>query len=556
MKSEFCSLHSTFQTRINLKDEQTIILSRMAEHLSRVERHLYADYMKGHKLTALKSAYIKQHGLSARQFNAIRVSLEGKIDSILELSKTYIADTQSQIKKLNKAIASKQRFIARALEKERPDKALIQKSRTIIHQKKQKIYRKTLKIEQLTAQQRSKKPSICFGSKKLFNAQHHLTDNGYNTHQQWLSDWQGKRASQFFLLGSKDETSGCQSCVATLNDDGTINLRVLIPEALRGNKQNKHLLLDNVRFQYGQDVITQALLENQSRPAFIQQTKDVIAKRNQVLSERKLMGPPESLTRIRPYITYPGQALSYRFLKDGKGWRVFISLEQKKKLRVTSETSNGVIGVDINEHHLAVTEINRHGNFIKTQNIPCSTYGKSTEQAKAIIGDACKVVTQWAITTHKPVVIEQLEFAQKKQQLDKESGRYKRMISSLAYNQIKKTIRSQLFRSGVAVYFVNPAYSSLIGRFKFAKQFNLSVHGAAALVIARRYYKFNEIMPECLSTDIKGAHVTSVAPVKDASRNVWAHWAKLQRVYKQAVREAHVWKLPLPPKVVECSIPF
>jgi len=84
----------------------------------------------------------------------------------------------------------------------------------------------------------------------------------------------------------------------------------------------------------------------------------------------------------------------------------------------------------------------------------------------------------------------------------------------------------------------------------------LSVHGAAALVIARRYYRFNEIMPACLLTDIKGVHVTSVAPVKDASKNVWAHWAKLQRIYKQAVREAHVRKLPQLSKSVECSHSF
>jgi len=556
MKSENISSHSTYQTRINIDDDQEMVLSKMADHLSRVERHLYADYRKGKKLTSLKSQYIKVYQISGRQFNAIRISLEGKMDSILELGKTYIDDTQSQIKKLQKAIASKQRFIAKEQKKETPNKESIKRSRLIIHQKKQKIHRKTLKIEKLIAQQKSKKPSLCFGSKRLFNAQHHLIDNGYDNHSQWLSDWQSKRASQFFVLGSKDETSGCQSCVATLNDEGTINLRVLIPEALRQSKQNKYLLLANVHFQYGQEAITEALIENFSRPEFIRQSKEKVKYRNQVLTEHRLAGPPESLSRIRPQVIYPGRALSYRFLKDTKGWRVFVSLEQQKQSTITSTTSDGVLGIDINEHHLAVTEINRHGNFIKTQNIPCSTYGKNTEQAKAIIGDACKMITQWAVEVQKPIVIEQLNFAQKKQQLDKEMGRYKRMLSSLSYNKIKQTLRSQLFRNGVALYSVNPAYSSLIGRFKFAKQFNLSVHGAAALVIARRYYRFNEIMPACLLTDIKGVHVTSVAPVKDASKNVWAHWAKLQRIYKQAVREAHVRKLPQLSKSVECSHSF
>jgi hypothetical protein len=51
-------------------------------------------------------------------------------------------------------------------------------------------------------------PRICFGSRKLFNAQHHLQANGFDSHDDWLATWREKRDSQFFVLGSKDE-SGC-----------------------------------------------------------------------------------------------------------------------------------------------------------------------------------------------------------------------------------------------------------------------------------------------------------------------------------------------------------
>ena len=37
---------------------------------------------------------------------------------------------------------------------------------------------------------------------------------------------------EFFVLGSKDERAGCQLCVATVQDDGTLTLRLRLPDAL------------------------------------------------------------------------------------------------------------------------------------------------------------------------------------------------------------------------------------------------------------------------------------------------------------------------------------
>ena len=56
----------------------------------------------------------------------------------------------------------------------------------------------------------------------------------------------------------------------------------------------------------------------------------------------------------------------------------------------------GAIGVDLNTDHLAVSEIDRFGNFVRSYKIPCVTYGKPTNQRKAIIGDAVKEVVEIA----------------------------------------------------------------------------------------------------------------------------------------------------------------
>ena len=115
-------LTSTYQTRINISASDESVLDTMAQHFSKVERKLYADFMKGKKITQLKSQYLQQYGISARHFNAIRINLEGKIDSILALNKTYIKDTESAIKKLEKAIASKSRFINKETKSKSPNK--------------------------------------------------------------------------------------------------------------------------------------------------------------------------------------------------------------------------------------------------------------------------------------------------------------------------------------------------------------------------------------------------------------------------------------------------
>ena len=73
---------------------------------------------------------------------------------------------------------------------------------------------------------------LCFGSRKLWRKQHHLEQNGYASHEEWQQDWRDVRSNEFFVLGSRDETAGCQLCVAAINDDGTLTLRLRMPDGL------------------------------------------------------------------------------------------------------------------------------------------------------------------------------------------------------------------------------------------------------------------------------------------------------------------------------------
>ena len=79
--------------------------------------------------------------------------------------------------------------------------------------------------------------------------------------------------------------------------------------------------------------------------------------------------------------------------------------------------------------------------------------------------------------------------------MEGESRRYSRMLSSFSYGKVKAYFVSRGYRQGVEVHQVNPAFSSVIGRVKFMERYGLSVHQAAALVLARRLLGCSERIP-------------------------------------------------------------
>ena len=81
---------------------------------------------------------------------------------------------------------------------------------------------------------------------------------------------------------------------------------------------------------------------------------------------------------------------------------------------VVTDRARGAIGVDLNADHLAVSETDGSGNWLKSWRVPLVTYGKSQHQAQALIGDAVAGIVAYARDAGKPIVLEKLDFRQKK----------------------------------------------------------------------------------------------------------------------------------------------
>lgn len=454
----------TYQARISPILEEDDLLGAYAGLFGKAQRALFAKLSSGGDTVKLKQQFLPKFGITARQFNALSTELKGKISSIKERRAGLIKESEQRIsraKKVLKKIAN-------------PEKR---------HNKKRRIETLQSRLAVMKADHSAGKVRLCFGSKKLFNAQFHLQDNGYADHAEWLSDWQDTRNSQFFVLGSKDETIGCQGCVATVAENGSITLRLRLPDAHSGN--GKYLTFNGIRFEHGHEAIVAAIGRNLSS------NKD------------------------------KWQAISYRFLRDDKGWRVFVTAAVPEVNRI-SDSRLGVIGIDINADHIAVTETDRFGNPVEFFTVLCVTYGHTSDQRSAIIGDAVRQVMAFVVDRKKPVVMEKLDFQKKKSTLERQSAKYARMLSALAYTQIQTTIRARAFDGGIEVFEVNPAYTSVIGQYKFKDRYGLSAHNAAALVIGRRSLGFSETLPSQV-------HVTLPPSVRNRSRHVWAKWAVVSR---------------------------
>ena len=497
-------LVSTYQTRIaDYCDMEPThgeaALAAYAELYGGVQRKLFADFSAGELPASLKKVYLQRYGIPARMFNGVRVSLEGKVSSVRE---TMVLRRDGL-----------QRRIARA-ERE-VEKAVKGDCWAQVHHKRRRLANLRFRLAGLEADVAAGRVRLCFGSKRLWRKQYELHANGYGSHEEWLVYWRDSRSDEFFVLGSRDETAGCQLCVATIAEDGSLNLRVRMPDAL-AEQHGKYLLIQNVRFAYGHEQVLAALQSNAEYAGYQRQHGEKEARSTNL-----------------------GQAISYRFKRDGRGWRVFVSTNMMD-VPVVTDRRRGAIGVDLNADHLAVAETDASGNCPNAWRVPLVPYGRSTHQTEALIGDAVASVVAYARSSGKPIVIERLDFRQKKTVLEGTSRRYSRMLSSFSYGKVKAYFVSRGHRQGVEIHQVNPAYSSVIGRVKFMERYGLSVHQAAALVLARRLLGCSERIPRLRVCPVgNSVHVAFTVPARKRVKHVWTYWGAISGQLRPALAAHH-----------------
>ena len=223
-------------------------------------------------------------------------------------------------------------------------------------------------------------------------------------------------------------------------------------------------------------------------------------------------------------------------------WYVLVTINRNLEVTVGDSVNpflHGALGVDLNQDHIATACIDPSGNPVKDamRDIPLDLYDLSSEQSKARMGEAVKAVVQEAVDRRVPIVIEkELDFTRKLAQLAERMGpkakRHAKRLSAFAYALFRRMLISRAARFGVRLVEVDPAYTSHVGRCWCMRPLGISVHRAAAVMIARRGMGLSEevrIPGEVLLAD--GERVTLAPPARmgqrsgeDRARHVRRHW--------------------------------
>jgi len=103
-------LPATYQTRIRSFAGVDLVsgdelLWAYADLYSRVQRRLFADAASGRSPASLKANYLRRYRMPARMFNAVRVSLEGKIASVREQQLLLRDELQGRISRSQEQMA-------------------------------------------------------------------------------------------------------------------------------------------------------------------------------------------------------------------------------------------------------------------------------------------------------------------------------------------------------------------------------------------------------------------------------------------------------------------
>ncbi|MDI6823840.1 MAG: transposase [Bacillota bacterium] len=459
----------TFEAKI--KDVSLYpLLEAFAALFGRVERALFRDHcVRGEPLADCKRRYLPLFGITARMFNAVAFVLEGKVKAARESQRRHLRTLRNQIRALEGSLAELGDRLGRAWAPGSKWRLRFQ-----IHQKKRRLDCLKARLARVEADLDRVVPPLCFGSGRLFRAQFHLGENGYSSREEWLQRWLSARSSGFLCVGSRDETSGNQTC--TLFPDGSIRLRV--PDCLVPTF-GRWVMIRGVRFRRGEEALRHAISA--------------------------------------------GQAITYCFFrrqKKGKVvWYLGATVDQSPSPLVT-DPARGALGVDLNPHLLAVAQVDRYGNPVAWRHLPLRLHGRRRVQVTAALGDAVAEVVAWARAEGIPIVVEELDFGKKRAELRERNPRYARLLSAFSYRKFWLLLHSRAAREGVEVIARDPALTSVIGEVKFGPGYGLSPHAAAAVAIARRGLGFGERFR---------SRSALVLPARNRTRHVWGDWRRLSR---------------------------
>ncbi|WP_066353927.1 hypothetical protein, partial [Fervidicola ferrireducens] len=223
-------------------------------------------------------------------------------------------------------------------------------------------------------------------------------------------------------------------------------------------------------------------------------------------------------------------AYTVRVVRKNGRFDCFISFPLGDDVPVNKDLP--MAGIDLNPDVVAVTVALPDGNFHISRCFRCpELVYVSHEKREWIAGNLAKDIAEWLESLGiKQVALEELSFAQYHDT--------NRLFNRVTHNFCKRLLFNRIVvalrKRGIAVFTVSARFTSLIGYFKYSRDYGLSAHQGAAFVIARRALGFTEKVPKEI--------LNRLSP-----KEGWQHfklWGKLSGLFraarKRAVRNGHM----------------
>ena len=96
-------MQATYQTRMLCDDAA---LSAYAAMYGRVQRRLFAEVSSGRSAASMKRDCVREYGIPARMFNAVRVSLEGKVSGARESQLLHAETLKGLVRRAGRELAN------------------------------------------------------------------------------------------------------------------------------------------------------------------------------------------------------------------------------------------------------------------------------------------------------------------------------------------------------------------------------------------------------------------------------------------------------------------
>ncbi|MGI5195745.1 IS200/IS605 family accessory protein TnpB-related protein [Streptomyces sp. CA-288835] len=288
------------------------------------------------------------------------------------------------------------------------------------------------------------------GGKRLANARHHLEAAGLSE-QQWREHWQ---AARMFLTADGESGKRFGNETIRITDTGQLSLKLPAPLAHRANAPHGRYVLD-------------------ATVAFKHRGREW---RDRITANR---------------------AVAYRIHHDVLRGRWYVTASWQRAavpvLPLDAALARGVVGVDMNDDHLATWHLDVHGNPVGEPQRFFYDLSGSTEHRDAQIRHALSRLLHYAQRCGAAAIaLEDLNFTDgRSREKHGRNKRFRRLLSRFPTAKLKARLVSMAAEQGIAIVAVDPAYTSKWGAQHWQKPLTtprreMSRHDAASIAVGRR----------------------------------------------------------------------